>query len=106
MPESFTSCSGRMSRPQQASMMAAVIESCPQPAHRVDMLPSYWRRVRPSALVGSEGWATFGLLMNDMRCSLISACQLRRLTAVSRGASGSVARMPSTMGSQDIGKPL
>jgi hypothetical protein len=66
MPDSFTSCSGRISSPQQASMMAAVTESCPQPAQSVDMLPSYWRRVIPSALVGSEGWATLGLLMNDM----------------------------------------
>ena len=88
-------------------MIAAVIESCPQPAHRVDMLPSYWRRVRPSALVGSEGWATFGLLMNDMVYSIRAAQRvLLAVTADSRGASGSVALMPSTMGSQDMGSPL
>ena len=86
-------------------MIAAVIESCPQPAHRVDMVPSYWRRVRPSALVGSEGWATFGLLMKDMVFSLSGQRVLLAVTADSRGASGSVARMPSTMGSHDIGKP-
>ncbi len=107
MPESFANCSGLMSRPQHASMIAAVIESCPQPAHRVDMLPSYWRRVRPSALVGSEGWATFGLLMNDMVYSMRAGQRVRlAVTADSRGASGSVALMPSTMGSQDMGNPL
>jgi hypothetical protein len=46
--------------------MAAVTESWPHPAHKVDMLPSYWRRVMPSVLVGSEGCATLGLLMYDM----------------------------------------
>ncbi len=102
MPESFTSCSGRMSSPQHASMMAAVIESWPQPAHSVDMLPSYSRRVMPSALVGSEGWAIFGLLMNDMGFSYRAPLPV---IADSRGASGNVARMPSTMGSQDIGNP-
>src|SRR6266436_6366712 len=66
MPDSFTSCSGRSERPQHASMMDAVTESCPHPAHKVDMLPSYWRRVIPSVLVGSDGWATLGLLMYDM----------------------------------------
>ena len=62
MPESLTNCSGRMSSPQQASMIAAVIESCPQPAHSVDMLPSYWRRVSPSALVGQRGMGDFRLV--------------------------------------------
>jgi hypothetical protein len=60
--------------------MAAVTESWPHPAHRVDMLPSYCRRVRPNEFVGSEGWATLGLLMYDMG-TLISArnrCQTRR----------------------------
>src|SRR5450432_89246 len=66
MPDSFTSCSGRMDRPQQASMIDAVTESWPQPAHKVDMLPSYWRRVSPNVLVGSDGCATLGLLMYDM----------------------------------------
>src|ERR1700722_6215054 len=101
MPDSFTSCSGRKSRPQQASMMAAVTESCPQPAQSVDMVPSYCRRVIPSALVGRDGWATLGLLMNDM-ISLQRVCL--PVIAVSRGASGRVARTPSTMGSHDIGK--
>src|SRR6202023_1773875 len=63
MPDNFTNCSGRSERPQHASMMDAVTESWPQPAHKVDMLPSYWRRVIPSVFVGSDGWATFGLLM-------------------------------------------
>jgi hypothetical protein len=70
IPESLTSISGRISSPQQASMIAAVTESCPQPAHNVDMLPSYWRRVSPNALVGSDGCPTLGLLMNDMESSL------------------------------------
>jgi hypothetical protein len=55
MPDSFTSCSGRNERPQHASMIDAVTESWPHPAHKVDMLPSYWRRVIPSVLVGSDG---------------------------------------------------
>ncbi|MFO1465498.1 MAG: hypothetical protein U1F35_03505 [Steroidobacteraceae bacterium] len=63
MPESFTSCSGRMSRPQQASTMEAVTESWPQPAHNVDMAPSYWRRVNPRPFTGKEGWETLGLLI-------------------------------------------
>src|SRR5450631_2466055 len=66
MPDSLTSCSGRSARPQQASMIDAVTESWPHPAHKVDMLPSYWRRVMPSELVGSDGWATLGLLMYDI----------------------------------------
>jgi hypothetical protein len=49
--------------------MAAVTESWPHPAHSVDMLPSYWRRVSPSEFVGSEGWPTLGLLMYDMELS-------------------------------------
>src|SRR5579863_3239309 len=101
MPDSFTSCSGRIDRPQHASMIAAVTESWPQPAHSVDMLPSYWRRVIPSVLVGSDGWATLGLLMYDMVNS-----QVLRGTADSRGASASLARMPLTMGSAVIGNPL
>jgi hypothetical protein len=36
-------------------MIDAVTESWPHPAHKVDMLPSYWRRVIPSVLVGSDG---------------------------------------------------
>src|SRR5580692_8705449 len=87
MPDSFTSCSGRRSSPQQASMMAAVTESCPHPAQSVDMLPSYWRRVMPSALVGSEGWATLGLLMNDMAFSCGDQRLCFAVTAVSRGRS-------------------
>src|ERR1700674_165910 len=66
MPDSFTSCSGRIERPQPASMIDAVTESWPHPAHKVDMLPSYWRRVIPSVLVGSEGCAPLGLLLYDM----------------------------------------
>src|SRR3981189_596593 len=66
IPDSFTSCSGRKERPQHASMIDAVTESWPHPAHKVDMLPSYWRRVIPSVLVGREGCATLGLLMYDI----------------------------------------
>src|ERR1700735_3240485 len=73
MPDSLTSCSGRIERPQQASTIDAVTESWPHPAHKVDMLPSYWRRVMPSVLVGSEGCATLGLLMYDMGDSLVNA---------------------------------
>src|SRR5271170_1374701 len=101
MPDSLTSCSGRIERPQHASMMAAVTESWPQPAQRVDMLPSYWRRVIPSELVGNDGCETLGLLMYHM-----SASQVLRGTAVKRGASASLARMPLTTGSADIGNPL
>src|SRR5260221_14725137 len=71
MPDSFTSCSGRIERPQHASMIDAVTESWPHPAHRVDMLPSYWRRVSPNSFVGREGWATLGLLMYDMEDSVV-----------------------------------
>src|ERR1700678_4510999 len=71
IPDSLTSCSGRSERAQHASMIDAVTESCPHPAHSVDMLPSYWRRVIPRVLVGSDGWATLGLLMYDMLCSSI-----------------------------------
>src|SRR5271169_2010679 len=63
MPDSLTNCSGCSDRPQQASTMAAVTESWPHPAHKVDMVPSYWRRVSPNELVGREGWVTLGLLM-------------------------------------------
>src|SRR5277367_6819553 len=66
IPDNLTSCSGRSERPQHASMIEAVTESWPHPAHSVDMLPSYWRRVIPCVLVGSDGWATLGLLMYDM----------------------------------------
>ena len=84
-------------------MIDAVTESWPHPAHKVDMLPSYWRRVIPRALVGSEGWETLGLLMYDMSDSI--SYDLRG-TAVSLGASASFARMPLTIGSADIGNPL
>ncbi len=88
MPESFASCSAaHRSSPQQASTTAAVTESWPQPAHSVDMLPSYCRRVMPSALRGSEGCATFGLLMNDMA---LSGRTPLPVIAERRGASGSV----------------
>jgi hypothetical protein len=40
MPDSFTMFCGSISRPQEASMMAAVIESCPHPAQSVDRPPS------------------------------------------------------------------
>src|SRR2546430_12052520 len=34
IPDSFTTFCGSSARPQLASTIAAVIESCPQPAHR------------------------------------------------------------------------
>src|SRR5258708_27299164 len=73
MPDSFTNCSGWNDSPQHASTRAAVTESWPHPAHRVDMLPSYWRRVSPNSFVGREGWAALGLLMYDMEDSVVSA---------------------------------
>src|ERR1700735_1563682 len=81
MPDSLTSCSGCRDSPQHASTMAAVTESWPQPAHKVDMLPSYWRRVSPRLLVGSDGWATLGLLMYDM----LNSCSLARNRGQARG---------------------
>src|SRR5258708_33633544 len=84
MPDSFTNCSGCNDSPQHASTRAAVTESWPHPAHRVGMLPSYWRRVSPNSFVGREGWATLGLLMYDMedsvgRCLARHRAQSRRL---------------------------
>ncbi len=40
MPDSFTMFCGSISSPQLASTIAAVIESWPQPAHRVESAPS------------------------------------------------------------------
>ncbi len=40
MPESFATVCGAMSSSQNAWMMAAVIESCPHPAHSVVIAPS------------------------------------------------------------------
>jgi hypothetical protein len=40
MPESLTTSCGAMSLAQQASTIAAVIESWPQPAHSVEVAPS------------------------------------------------------------------
>src|SRR5688572_9442823 len=40
IPDSFTMFCGSMSMPQEASIIAAVIESWPQPAHNVDRPPS------------------------------------------------------------------
>src|SRR5258708_18583642 len=71
MPDSLTNCSGCNDSPQHASTRAAVTESWPHPAHRVDMLPSYWRRVSPNSLVGSEGGANLGLLMYDIQASVL-----------------------------------
>src|SRR6185437_2881899 len=66
MPESFTTFCGSSDSSQQASVIAAVIESCPHPAHSVDRAPSYSRRVRPSAFFGKEGCATLGFAMKVM----------------------------------------
>ena len=40
MPEIFATRCGSIESSKQASMIAAVMESCPQPAHRVETLPS------------------------------------------------------------------
>ncbi len=40
MPESFTTFCGSSDSPQIASVIDAVIESWPQPAHSVDSAPS------------------------------------------------------------------
>ncbi len=40
MPESFARRCGSTASSQQAWMIAAEIESCPQPAHSVETLPS------------------------------------------------------------------
>ncbi|MEJ0006979.1 MAG: hypothetical protein WDM77_11580 [Steroidobacteraceae bacterium] len=40
MPDSFTTFCGSSDSPQQASTMAAVMESCPHPAHSVESAPS------------------------------------------------------------------
>src|SRR6185312_1756791 len=66
MPESFTTFCGSSDSSQAASTIAAVIESWPHPAHRVDSAPSYCRRVNPSAFLGREGWATLGFARNVM----------------------------------------
>src|SRR5262245_12676962 len=60
MPDSFTRFCGSSEIAQQASTMAAVMESCPHPAHSVESAPSYSRRVSPSLFFGSDGWATLG----------------------------------------------
>ena len=63
MPLIFaTRCGGRSSS-QNACTSAAVTESCPQPAHSVDIAPSYSRLVKPSAFLASEGWRTGGLVI-------------------------------------------
>jgi len=40
LPEIFATRCGSIESSKQASMIEAVIESCPQPAHRVEILPS------------------------------------------------------------------
>ncbi len=40
MPLSFAMLCGGVESSQSARTMAAVMESCPQPAHSVDMVPS------------------------------------------------------------------
>src|SRR5579872_2967253 len=48
-------------------MSAAVMESCPQPAHSVDMEPSYSRMVNPSSFLGSLVFRTRVLLIKVIR---------------------------------------
>src|SRR5262249_53277760 len=66
MPESFTMFCGSMARPQQASIIAAVVLSCPQPAPSVDKPPPESPRVRPSEFFGNDGCLTFGFGRNVM----------------------------------------
>ena len=40
IPEVLATSCGAISSSQKASMIAAVIESCPHPAHSVDIVPS------------------------------------------------------------------
>ncbi len=40
MPESLATRCGSMASSQQAWMMAALMESCPQPAQSVEIVPS------------------------------------------------------------------
>ena len=40
MPEIFATRCGSIDSSKQASITEAVIESCPQPAHSVEILPS------------------------------------------------------------------
>src|ERR1700751_1873157 len=66
IPESFTTFCGSSARPQHASTMAAVIESCPDPGPSVERAPPASRRVKPRVFFGSEGCATLGLAMKVM----------------------------------------
>src|SRR5262249_12247095 len=60
MPESFATRCGWIASSQQAWMIAALMESCPQPAQSVEIAPSKSRRVRPREFFGRSGWWSFG----------------------------------------------
>src|SRR5436309_11473754 len=64
MPLIFAARCGGRSSSQSTWTSAAVTESCPQPAHSVDIAPSYSRFVSPSAFFGSDGWRTGGLVID------------------------------------------
>src|SRR3954470_5544296 len=69
MPLIFAARCGGISSSQNACTSAAVTESCPQPAHNVDIAPSYSRFVRPSEFWGSDGWRTGGFVIEAMLSS-------------------------------------
>ena len=71
MPESFANRCGSMANSKHACTMPALIESCPQPAHRVDKEPSYSLTVNPNLFFGKEGCLNFGTT-NDILYFFIS----------------------------------
>src|SRR5690349_23293314 len=75
MPLIFAIRCGGMESSQRARIRAAVIESCPQPAHKVDMAPSYWRTVSPTSFVCEPGGAAIGLEIDGIRSSSFGSAQ-------------------------------
>src|SRR5215216_3871564 len=63
MPLIFAARCGGRSSSHRACTSAAVTESWPQPAHSVDIAPSYSRLVSPSEFLGRDGWRTGGLVI-------------------------------------------
>ena len=80
-----------MSSPQQASTMAAVIESWPQPAHSVDMRAFVVAPREPERVASAARGGRPSALMNVMDV-LSSACASPAALRLSRGASARVAR--------------
>src|SRR5947209_20288223 len=63
IPLSLAIMWGGVDSSQKARTIAAVTESCPQPAQSVDMAPSYSRIVSPSSLRWKAGWTATGLVI-------------------------------------------